>query len=55
MEERRGLYRALVGRPEGKRLSMLGRLTRRLEENIKMGFQEMGCGGGGMDWIELSE
>ena len=33
-EERRGVYRVLVGRPEGKR--PLGRLKRRWENNIKM-------------------
>jgi hypothetical protein len=34
MEERRGLYRVLVGKHEGKR--PLERPTRRLEDNIKM-------------------
>jgi len=47
----RGVYRVLVGRPEGKRL--LGRLMHRWEDNIKMNLQEVGCGG--MDWIELAE
>ena len=46
--ERRGLYRVLVGKPEGKR--PLGRPRRRWEDDIKMGLQEMGCGG--MDLIE---
>jgi hypothetical protein len=45
----RGMYRVLVGKPEGKR--SLGRHRRRWEYNIKMDFQEVGCGG--MDWIEL--
>ena len=49
--ERRGLYRVLVGKPEGKRL--LGRPRRRWEDNIKMDLQEMGCGG--MDWIDLAQ
>ena len=49
MMERRGVYRFLVGKPEGKR--SLGRSRRRREDNIKMDLQEMGCGG--MDWIEL--
>jgi hypothetical protein len=40
--------RVLVGKPEGKR--PLGRPRRRLEGNIKMDLQEVGCGG--MDWIE---
>jgi len=42
MGERRGIYRDLVGKPEGKRT--LGRLRRRWEENIKMDLQEEGCG-----------
>ena len=37
-----------MGKPEGKR--PLGRPRRRWEDNIKMEFQEVGCGG--MDWIE---
>ena len=41
MEERRGVYKVLVGKPEGKR--KLGRLRRRLEDNIKMDLQEVGC------------
>ena len=49
--ERRGIYRALVGKPEGKR--PLGRPRRRWEDNIKMDLQEVECGG--MDWIELSQ
>jgi len=40
-----------VGEPEGKR--PLGRPGRRWEDNIKMGLQEVGCGG--MDWIDLSK
>ena len=49
--DRRGVYRVLVGKPEGKR--PLGRPRRRWEDNIKMDLQEVGCGG--MDWIELAE
>jgi hypothetical protein len=49
MEERRGVYRVLFGKPEGKR--SLGRPRRRWEDNIKMDCQEVGCGG--VDWIEL--
>jgi hypothetical protein len=48
--ERRGVYRVLVGKPEGKR--SLGRRRRRWEDNIKMDLQETGCGG--MDWIDLA-
>ena len=51
MGERRGVYRFLVGKPEGKR--PLGKPRRRWEGNIEMDFQEVGCGG--MDWIELAE
>ena len=40
--ERRGVYRVLVGKPEGKR--SLGRHRRRREVNIKMDLQEVGCG-----------
>jgi hypothetical protein len=43
MGERRGIYRVLVGKPEGKR--PLGRPTRRWEGNVKMDLQELGCGG----------
>jgi len=43
MGERRGVYRVLVGKPGGKR--HLGILRRRWEDNIKMAFEEVGCGG----------
>jgi len=43
MGERRGVYRVLVEKPEGKRL--LGRPRRRWEDNIKMDLQEVGCRG----------
>ena len=49
--ERRGVYRVLAGRPEGKR--PLGRRRRRWEDNIKMNFQEVGGGRG--DWMELAQ
>jgi len=43
MGERRGLYRVLVEKPEGK--SPLGIPRRRWEDNIKMDLQEVGCWG----------
>ena len=51
MGERRGVYRALVGKPEGKR--PLRRPRSRWEDNIKVNLKEVGCGG--MDWIELAQ
>ena len=51
MGDRRGAYRVLVGKPEGKR--PLGRHRCRWEDNIKMDLQEVECGG--MDWIELTQ
>jgi len=51
MGERRGVYRVLVGKPEGKR--SLGRPRRGWECNNKMDLQEVGCRG--MDWIELAQ
>jgi len=47
MGERSGVYRVLVGKPEGKR--PLGRHRRRWEANIKMDLKEEGCGGYGLD------
>ena len=51
MCERRGVYRVLVGKPEGK--IPLGRPRRRWEDNIKMDLQEVRCGG--IDWLELAQ
>jgi len=51
MGERKGVYRVMMGKPEGKR--PLGRPWCRWEDNIKMDLQEVGCGG--MDWIELAQ
>jgi len=51
MGKNRGVYRVLVGKPEGKRL--LGRRRRRWKDNIKMDLQEVGCGG--LEWIELAQ
>ena len=49
--ERRGVYRILVWKPEGKR--PLGRPRGRCEDNIKMDLQEMTYGS--MDWIDLAQ
>ena len=49
MGERKGEYRVLVGKHEGKR--SLGRAGRRWKDNINMDLQEVGRGG--MDWINL--
>jgi hypothetical protein len=51
MWEKRGVYRILVGKPEGKR--PLGSPRHRWEDNTKMDLQEVRCGA--MDWIELTE
>jgi hypothetical protein len=51
MVERKGVYRVLVGKPEGQR--QFGRPRRRWEDNIKMDLQEVGCGC--MDLIELAQ
>ena len=47
--EKRGAYRVLVGKPEGKR--PLGRPRHRWEDNIKVDFQEVGV----LDRIELAK
>ena len=47
----RGVYRVLVGNPEGRR--PLGRPRRRWVDNIRMDLQEVGCGY--MDWIGLAQ
>jgi hypothetical protein len=47
----RGVYRVLVGKPEGKR--PLGRPRCRWEGNIKMDLQEVGGGCG--DWMESAQ
>ena len=51
MGEERGVYRVLVGKPEGKR--PLGRPRRRWVDNIRMDLLEVGCGY--MDWIGLAQ
>jgi hypothetical protein len=52
MGERRGAYRALVGKHEGR--TQLGRPWRRWEDNTKMDLLEVGLGGGA-DWINLAQ
>ena len=47
---RGGVYRFLVGKPEGRR--PLGRPRRRWVDNIRMDLQEVGCGN--VDWIGLA-
>jgi len=51
MGEVTGVYRVLVGKPEGKRT--LGRLRRRWVDNIRTDLQEVECGY--MDWIGLAQ
>jgi hypothetical protein len=51
MVKERGVYRVLVGKPEGKR--PLGRPRRRWVDNIRMDLEEVGCGY--MDWIGLAQ
>ena len=51
MGEERGVYRVLVGKPEGR--TPLGRPRRRCVDNIRMDLQEVGCGY--MDWIRLAQ
>jgi hypothetical protein len=51
MGERRGVYRVLVGRPEGKKT--LVRPRRRWENNINMDFREISIEGA--NWIRLAE
>ena len=51
MGEERGVYRVLVGKPEGKR--PLGRPRRRWVDNIRMDLQEVRCGH--VDWIGLAQ
>jgi hypothetical protein len=43
----RGVYRVLVGKPEGT--GPLGRPRSRWEDNIKIDLKKVGCGGYGLD------
>jgi hypothetical protein len=47
--ERRGVYRVLVGKPEGE--SPLGRPRHRWEDKIKMDLQEVGW----VEWVVLAQ
>jgi hypothetical protein len=51
MGEGRGVYRVLVGKPEGR--SPLGRPRRRREDYIRIDLREVGCGC--VDWMELAQ
>ena len=51
MGEERGVYRVLLGKPEGR--GRLRRPRRRWMDNIRMDLQEVGCGY--MDWIGLAQ
>ena len=51
MGEERGVYRVLVGKPEGRKI--LGRPRCRRVDNIRMDLQEVGCGY--MDWTGLAQ
>jgi len=51
MAEERGVYRILVGKPEGK--TPVGRPRRRWVDNIRNDLHEVGCGY--MDWIGLAQ
>ena len=48
--KRRGVYRVVAVKPEGRR--PLGRLRLRWEDNIKM---DLRVRDGGMDWINLAQ
>ena len=48
---RRGVYRVLVGKTEGKR--PFGRPRRKRDDKIKIHLQEVGCGV--MDWVKLAQ
>ena len=51
MGEEMGVYRVLVGKPEGR--SPLGKPRRRSVDNIRTDLQEVECGY--MDWIGLAQ
>jgi len=51
MGKSRGVYRVLVGKPEG--VGPLGRPRHRWKDNIKMDLREVVCEG--IDWIDLAQ
>jgi len=51
MGEERGVYRVLVGKPQGRR--PLGKPRRRWVDDIRMDLQEVGRGY--VDWIGLAQ
>jgi len=51
MGEEMGVYRVLLGKPEGRRPQ--GRPRSRCVDSIRMDLQEVGCGY--MDWIGLAQ
>jgi hypothetical protein len=51
MGERRGVYRFLLGKPEGKR--PLGKPRRRRKNNIKMDFKKWNGGWNGLIWLRI--
>ena len=51
MGEERGVYRVLLGKPEGRR--PLGRPRRKWVDNTRTNLQEVGCGY--IDWIGLAQ
>ena len=54
MGERRGVYKVLVGKPEGRR--PLGRPRRRWEDKIKVDLKEVGCGiWTGSSWLRIGK
>jgi hypothetical protein len=51
MGEGRGVYKVLMGKPEGRR--PLGRPRHRWEDHIRVDLREVGCGC--IDWMELAQ
>ena len=51
MEEGRGAFKILTGKPTGKR--PLGRPRRRWEDNIRMGLEEIGINA--RNWVDSAQ